>query len=273
MDDLSLLDDLDRRLDPLVPDTPLPADLLARGRTARRRRSLAVGAAATAVVVLVAGLGIAVAHRSTRTPADVASDPTPATSVDDIPAGFRLVGFHGVALAVPGRWVLRGGPCGLRTSDPESLTLGRPSARGTCSRPGFVTISPDEDGTGYLAGSEVSVNGLDATRSDTCPSTYFCRYSSFVSIGLPDLGVTVFVAGGSSSVQERIVTSIREMPTGRTAVPPLQPGTDRHVAEDRLLAAGLVPGSPYTHLTSKGLVATRPAAGSLVPFGSTVVVR
>lgn len=232
MDDpqLDLMDDVDRRLDPLVPTTPLPADLLLRAHRARRRRTRTRVLGVVAAVVVLAGAGVAVGHRDTTSTVPLADDTTspsvtPRTASSSpttapVPDGMVLLTYRGVSFAVPDSWSLTDDDC--RITNPGEAAPLYVHESGTagiqCGSRLLVAAYPFGSAVarGTVAPVPVDLNGLSALRGSSCPPNAACKFATGIMVRIPDARVALLISGppDQRALLEQIVSTIRPSTDG-----------------------------------------------------------
>lgn len=288
--------DLLQRLAGGVREVPPPlGQLVAGGRTMRRRRRLrnVVGAAAVMGIALVGGaVALQPDERAGRDP--VTTGPDPQSPEPPVAApGTRLVGLGRVAVEVPKDWMVAENGCARDTGVVWRYPDTAKEARQVGSCPSFPTGEPwasmavgdttspqGEQLTVASWSQQVEVNGLDVTQSSFHHGPReFCGPT-----GKPDhqqcaltfwaLGEGTFfdVVARGPSARETILAirdSIQILPEGYASVPFIGYGTSDADAAQVLQDAGLEAEPPdvdWPHY----VISTEPVAGSVVPVGSKV---
>lgn len=276
------LTDLLARTADQTPVGPPPLDALHAGATRRRRRRTAglTATAAVAVAAVIGGTTLLTSHDKT---APVTS-PTPTP----VAPATRLVGFGHAAIAVPADWPTNKSMCG--TPKQDTLLLDDPSAALFCASfrlPGVESVGlyygrPRVD---FHADETFEIDGVRAERQrTTCSTSNYPKANTTTcvsTVSIPSLKVW-FLADSSTSAEEvdRILSWIRIVPN-LSGVPsywslvgtPLNPVAEAYAPE--LAAAGLkvqykrVKSPSYSTGTILGVA---PAAGTMLPVGSTVTV-
>ncbi len=248
------------------------------------RRALAAFAAAAGVLAVAAAGGVAahLAARGTSTPVaaghphnTVSTQPQPAAT-----AGTRSFGFAGVALAVPTAWPVEMPPCG-HPRDPFIVFVTgavyhcpRSSPGGTPT-PAVLTIGtaatlhvPDQEWTSRTSRSAVR---FEQTRID-CSTTAGVCFQVFRVPGT-DTVFSLAVVPRERRLLATIPASLSRLPSGQAAVPWIDPGTVLQEADDLMRGAGLTPAADSTDGQHLVAMSSHPAAGSIVPSGSTVTLH
>ncbi|MEU4601436.1 PASTA domain-containing protein [Kribbella sp. NPDC023972] len=277
-----LTDLLERAADHTTPGPP-PIDAMYAGAGRRRRRRTVALCASAAFAVLAATGGTALLVNTRPAPEDAA--PPIASTSPGVPTDLRLVGIGHVAVSVPKDWGTNQQHCFTPTMDTVLIDVG---AVDLCliDRPRGVESlymaqgKPSQD---FRSDETIEVDGVRAERQRTkCVpggpgEADLCRGMVF----LPSLDVS-FRAESSTNADEvdRMLERISIVPD-RVGVPPFQwmwsprDGTsgERYAAALRKL--GLVP--KIRTIKSPGytpgeLLAISPAAGTMLPPGSTVTL-
>jgi hypothetical protein len=250
-----------------IPTGPAPVDdLVNRGRARRHRRRLGVvGGAAALAIAAVVTLSMA-----PWTHGDEDHVLTP-------PPGTRYVGIGRVVVAVPEDWADGAASCNSPTRDTVFFPWPQDCALG--GRPGVSSLAISslpfqETGasraemkvTTEVDGNPVLESGATCTRSD--PG--ICRQS----FGIPDLHAFFTVTSVSPNGVSAIRGSLRVLPDGQSTVPFVTKWGDwraafRQVGLEVRVRHQPCPGSS----TCLGPFATTPAAGHVVPTGSTVTIE
>lgn len=273
-----------RTLDRLWDDIPTgnaPIDqLLTSGRAARRRRRRAIVAGATATVAVVVGAGVIgtqALNAGPRRGDDLVAAPTP---------GTRLVGTGQVAVAIPAGWADGQASCNSPVKDTaffpwpqDCVGLDRYVSSVAITSGEFTetgTRLSDLEPAGQVEGHQVVANQA------TCPVGQ--GESCGQVFGIPDLDAyfTVTIpaeeAGGAINQIDAIRNSLTVLPDDQTTVPFVAPGASVSQMRAALEAAGLAAAvnqqtCPPTASCKIGVLGTTPAAGSVVPAGSTVTIN
>jgi hypothetical protein len=258
----------------LVPTGSAPvAELVQRGRATRRRRRILTAAAA--LVVVVAGGAVVGGVMQSR----------PDSAVTAAPAGTRWAAIGRVAVAVPDGWADGAATCNQPTRD----TVFFPYPQ-DCLGIGHASVSSVALTSGAFTETLTRLNGLqpqgrvDGHQVVAGPTDCGTQGQSCVEVfGVPDLHayVTVTVPRGDGTQAldtiEAIRTSLTVLPEGESAVPFVTPESDLARYRAALEAAGLQVdvhqvACPDTAFCGYGVRGTTPAAGRVVPAGSTVRV-
>lgn len=176
-----------------------------------RRRLVAGAVAVGAVAVVTAGIAGRLAHDSTPG-VDVSSRP-PA------PAGTRLVGYRGIAVAVPADWRLRGSSCGRVVV--HGTTYHRPTGdAGPCASVGATSVTlgdapPNSPPLFVSPGRTSRVAGHVAQRTGL--SRVEGVYQQTVFVFGADFMMTVRSA--DKTTVATVVSSMQAVPAGYTVVP------------------------------------------------------
>lgn len=266
-----------RRAGDVLPVSPAPVQsLLQQGRGAHRRRTVTtIGVVAASVAVITSGavaVGSHVTNDATNQPA--ASTTSPNTSLIP-PPGMRYVGRNGIAVAISDSMVPA--PSGLATSAQIRWHIPtNPSTRNDFPRDngpdlsiGPIAVSSIEFYAPH-AYSTGKINGATVQRYGPYPG---CAWAD-CSIAPPyfagaiwsrDADVFIWVTASSRSQVAAILDSVTAIPSTSVAIP-------NHPTASELSQLGLAVRRIYPYCVREGPGAdgTRPAAGSVVPRGSTV---
>lgn len=264
-------------------DTPTgaaPVDEIVRaGRRARaRRRALTATlcAVAVAVVVTVSALTLPGAHRDAAGGPPVAAKPSP--TADALPSNMRLLGYSGLTVTVPDRWIVTTGPLCATPKQPFIAFV--TGAVYNCPRiSNEPTVPVSSLGVGAPSVMHLPGNGWTSTTSrsgveyeHTAVRCADGRCAQAYRVPGTHAAFKLFVTPADRALLRDIPASLAPMAAGRVAVPYFDPGPDfPHVAAV-FRAAGLraVPGrtaaQPPTPMRSS------PAAGTVVRSGSKVTV-
>jgi hypothetical protein len=256
-----------------IPVGPAPTDVVvSRGRVVRRRRRLAViGVAASVVAVAVAATLVV------RTNGD--GHPVPTVTP---PAGTRYVGIGHVVVAVPEGWADGAASCNSPYRDtvyfpwPQDC-VGRfrsvsSVAISTVRMNSGVVGKPVADGR--VGGHRVVAQPplcMPGTGPEACIQTF----------GVPDLHVwfSVRVPRGVGAFEQvrAIRRSLTLLPDAQTAVPFVNPRSPLAAWQRALRDAGFVVRAHEStcrgNASCADRVTTTPAAGNVVPTGSTVTIE
>lgn len=246
------------RLEILLRDTldehaaDAPAELTpSRPRGASRSRARWAAVAAAAAVIAVAG-GL-LALQSSRQPDHPAAPAGPPTW---LPAGFKVVSYHGIEIGVPSALRLEANPCGQPQYDTVSVDAGMVhgcvpiTKQDEVSPPGLtvVALSGTGDGSGQTntirhTGTTVHVDGKSGRRSYTTLATI---PGVTGVLTLPDPGVQISVTSPSRTRTDAILDTAHISPVdylGCAAQP------NSLIPAHNLPADELVPGSPASIVT------------------------
>lgn len=290
--------DLLHRLAGGVREVPPPVDdLVAGGRTMRRRRRLrnVVGVAAVMGLALVGGaVALQPDERAGRDPVLTGPDqqsPEPPTAAP----GTRLVGLGRVAVEVPEEWVVAENGCardiGVVWHYPDTAKEARqlgscpPFAKGeawTSMAVGDVTSSTGSKAVQGSWSQQLEIDGLSVTQSSFHHGPpEFCRPIPEDVKTLRECDLLFWTAAEDtyfhiiardSAGRETILAirdSIQILPEGYASVPFIRVGTSDADAARVLQEAGLEAEPPEVDWPHY-VIATEPSAGSVVPVGSTV---
>jgi heat shock protein HslJ len=275
-------DEAVRYLDDLGADLrvgrPSTADLIAQGRAAQRRRTRRVTALSAASVALVLG-GTAVVQQAIAG-GDGGTSHSRVAAPPSAPDGMRLVGRGGAVAAVPESWTQDQNDCTTsgtgnvyfppvpprschapNLSSPESMqpTLGISEL--TLSADALDKFEPLEGSAGAVAEAGLCLE----SRPTSCSQR----------IAVPSEGVlftlTWWRAGDSEATVAQVRESLQLLPEGYAAVPFVEPGTMRSVAEGMVESAGLKPAVSAADVDVP-VIGTEPAAGSVVRAPSEVTL-
>jgi len=206
-------------------------------------------------------------------------------TVTAAPDGTRWAAMGRVAVAVPDHWADGAATCNQPTRNTVFFPYGQDClsfVRGPFSSVALTTGAFTETDTrltglepsGRVDGHQVVAGAPDCrTQAERCVQVF----------GIPDLHayvtVTVPVGLGSEAFDtiDGIRRSLRVLPAAETAVPFVTPGSDLPRTRAALAAAGLrvdvhEVACPDTAFCGYGVWSTTPAAGHVVPAGSTVRV-
>ncbi len=273
-----------------VPVGPVPAnEVLMTGKRNRRRRTTfqVVGVSAAVALVSVGGFAIAPTLSSTDTPL------SPVTTTDPpelrVSPGSRLVGMNEIAVEIPQDW----GTNDMRPAkcDGEPVPVANTVVFGVeagfsltpCMLPqrwsSLHVVSVDDSAVAEaLPDYEEAgdVDGVPVFRSLVRPRMCgkSCLPTQFNgALIVPSQNVLMFVHSPQRSIIEEILGSVRLIPEGYTAVPDLTGRYDDSEVSPIVREAGLV----WQNRCPEGadcdigpIEATDPAAGSVVPVGTTV---
>ncbi len=259
-----------------IPTGPAPVEeLLARGHAANRRRRVRLGAAMAAAIV-------AGAFATTGVLSHPANHPGLAIPA----AGTRLVGMGRVAVAVPTSWALNAATCNAPFTDTtyfafpqQCIGPARPvSSVDITSRPSFETNTEPSGAlkpAGSVAGHRVVADSV------TCPVGL--DESCWQAFGIPDLHayftvtIPTWVKGGAVTRINAIRNSLTVLPSKQAAVPFVTPGSSVAEVRAALESAGFTvvihPRTCPVAGTCRSPMGTSPAAGLVVPAGSTVAIH
>jgi hypothetical protein len=254
-----------------------PADLLLRGRAAARRRLANLLLVAVVAALVTTGSVFAVSHRGSP---DVAATPSAET---------RLVGAHGVVVAVPSDWeteVEQGSYCGPVTPRMVRFFLPFRGPVGLCAIPmnaSWPAVDALTVSTGSLMGADVTPAGDPSGTVAGMP--YFVSDAKQTGPGVarslvvPDAGVRFTVAAATASRADALLATIQLAPKGTTTVAVTTRGKDQHLVLD------LAPGEPLRSRVVEAqdpdgprgelpgqLLRTDPPVGTPIPAGSTVTL-
>lgn len=271
-----------RSLDELwesIPTGPAPvAGLVTRGQSVRRRRRAGFAGALVAAVVGVVAVGAVISV----TRPDAAGQGGIATAPDRT----RWAAIGRVAVAVPEGWADGAATCNAPFRDTvffpypqDCVARERPAVSSVALTTGAFTETGTRLGglvpTEHIDGHQVVAGPTDCrTASRTCVAVF----------GVPDLHayvtVTVPHVDGTKTFAriEAIRASLTVLPDERTAVPFVAPGSSVARYRADLEAAGLSVDvrstpCPPTAFCAPGVTGTSPAAGRVVPAGSTVTIE
>ena len=275
------LKDLLERTAARTPVGPPPLEALRAGAARRhRRRTVELTAtAAVAVAAVIGGTTLLTSHDQT---APVTS-PTPAQA----PPATRLVGMGHAAIAIPAEWPTNKSMCGTPRHD--TLLLDDPTAALFCMayRPAgveSVEVANGRPNLNFHADETFEIDGVRAerqrtncetgglkTRVTTCTSTVF----------LPSQGAWFRAASSTSAAEVDRLLSRIQVVTDRSGVPsywslggaPTGPLVTTYLP--LLAKAGLK--AQYKQVKSPSyptgtILGVSPAAGTMLPVGSTVTV-
>jgi len=195
------------------------------------------------------------------------------------PAGTRLAAIGRVAVSVPAGWAEGAATCNAPTTNTVYFPYPQDCLELDTRRVSSValTSTTQQQGlepTGRVDGHQVVAGPTDCrTRVRTCVEVF----------GVPDLHAYVTVAVPRTSgtepfdVIDGIRRSLTVLPEGQTAVPFVSPDSGLGQARATLEAAGLrvevrTHTCPTNAFCGTGVQETVPAAGRVVPAGSTVRV-
>ena len=230
--------------------------------------------AGTAVVLAVTACSMPSAQLPGGTTASGRADGS-SGSLPTPPEKSRWLGVDDVMIALPESWRVSQDPCPDPRRSGVSFADER-SPRPTCAiRPAGgadMTITRTRGHDRFLTlDRRLRVHGLDVRHTDVR-----CRPGGpptcSLTLALPASPVTVSMTYESSRAA-RVLTSIRDsirpIPHGLTAVPPIQYGWPVERARGELESAGLIGRTPdvaWPHYAA----GTSPAAGTVLEVGDTV---
>lgn len=290
--------DLLQRLAGGVREVPPPVgDLVAGGRTMRRRRRLrnAVGVAAVMGVALVGGaVALQPDDRAGRDAVPSGPDQQSPERPTAAP-GTRLVGLGRVAVEVPKNWVVAEDGCARDTGVVWRYPDTDKEARQLASCPPFPADEPwtsmavgdatSPTGSNSIQASwsqQVEINGLSVTQSsfhhgppEFCgpiPEEVKALRECDLLFWTPAEDTYFHIIARDPAGRQTILAirdSIQILPEGYASVPFIQVGTSDADAAKVLQEAGLDAEPPEVDWPHY-VIATEPSAGSVVPVGSTV---
>ena len=221
------------------------------------------------------------AGAAVTSPADRATA-APPTDAPPTPPGMRLVGRHGVVVAVPDGWQTHLDLCG-RIRDGAVLFADEAGPAYPCSpqpRPaastllvGSFTSSTVRPGAGRDLDLVTRVGGLEVLHDGgVCRSSALGPCTLTFGVAERDVAFRVSYHGrGAEAFADAVLQSVRAVPDGWTTVPYFRYGTSVDDARAVLAETGLeaaVPEVDFPHYAT----GTEPPAGSVVAEGSTVGV-
>lgn len=262
-----------------VPIAPPPMDDLMRaGRHARRRRTGAVIASTMAAVLAIGGLSGFVATRVAGAPGSRVGATQPTTSplsgpaVLPVPAGLRLIGYHGVGIAVPRSWTVSPMDC---RSDVLSVGPGCPA----WGPPGATRQDPTA--VAFSSGPWSKALTDRGRPSRTSDGMTVARVETYVLMrtgaGKPVFqgallvtarDVAVVVEATSRKLVDRVLDSAFAVPQGYVSIPghPSVPALHRLGLQSRIGSGYMGMYPEHTTLSSI------PRPGSVVRQGSMVTL-
>ncbi len=266
-----------------VPVGPAPVDVTleqAKGSW-RRRRAIQVVSAAAAVAVVAVGAFFV--QPSIGGSGNSATEPTASPSGLAVPAGTRLVGINGIAVAVPEEWSTNDTHCGQALSD--TVDFNDTTAQRACLVRGSenfsrLRVAPLSSEWGWqwanpMNGKPFNLQGVVAKR---VPSR--CKEGQSITgaicsgrLIIPTKDAVLYVTAPDKEVVDAVLDSASRIPKGYTAVPDLtglywDSEVKPLVASVGLLWENRCPDDADCDLLP--IEATDPAAGSVVPVGTTV---
>jgi hypothetical protein len=207
---------------------------------------------------------------------------TPVTEAPPTPHGMRLVGRHGVVVAVPDGWQTHLDLCG-RVPDGAVIFADEKGPTYPCSpepRPaastllvGSFTSSTVRPGAGRDLDLVTRVDGLEVLHDGgVCRSSALGPCTLTFGVAEHDVAFRVSYHGrGAEAFADAVLQSVRAVPDGWTTVPYLRYGTSVDDVRAVLAETGLeaaIPEVDFPHYAT----GTEPPAGSVVAEGSTVGV-
>jgi hypothetical protein len=208
----------------------------------RRRPVAAMLCAAAVVLVLAAAIAIFAVHAHPG----AHPQPTAGATLPPVPAGDRLVDFHGLTIDIPAEWPINATRCGIPTRD----TVVFPGVLDSClagAHPGTTSVT-FEDGVDtfwlpHAVNHAVEVGGRPAMRRAGAVAR-----SHVIVIVVPTLSATVVISAPTAARADALAATASvantdpngcaardagtlTLPTGR---PPARAGADRQ----------LIPGHP-----------------------------
>lgn len=266
-----------------VPVGPAPIDVtLQQGKgNSRRRRAIQVVSGAAAVAVIAVGAFIV--GPSIGGSGNLATQPTTSPRGLAVPAGTRLVGINGVAVAVPEDWSTNDTLCGFALSD--TVDFNDTTATRACAVAGTENFSrllavplSSEWGQAWpdpLNGQAVDLQGLVAQRvpAKCNDSESHTGVTCSGRLIIASANAVMSVNSPNREVVDAVLDSATLIPEGYTAVPDLTGLHDDSEVEPLVESAGLLWENrcPDGYDCDMGpIAATDPAAGSVVLLGTTV---
>ncbi|MGZ0151068.1 PASTA domain-containing protein [Kribbella sp. WER1] len=196
----------------------------------------------------------------------------------------RLVGLGHVAIAVPADWPRNRSACG--TPLENTVQVDDPSMTREClvGRPHDVDSVQVSDApiVGFQADEKLVIDGVQAERQRTsCLDSAIGSSVCTGAVGVPSLGVWFRAESSTSAdVVDRLLARIRIVPDQAgvpspwsVTGPPTGPLVDGYLP--RLIAVGLkfqIKQVKSPSYPSGTLLGVSPAAGTMLPMGTTVVV-
>lgn len=268
---------------------PTLGRLIEQGSARRRRRRLAsVGVAGLATVLAISAafaLWPADDHARRSATGPTSSAPSGDEPPLDAPAGTRLVGLDGVAVAVPANWATQDTRCGSAQSDTIVFDEGSRDCLALPPRPvselHLSTVDSVFVPDWAHGGDETSVDGVQAYVAHR--PVYRCPYSGpgydsrcegvGAALIVPSRQVVLWVLSPDQRTVDEVLGSARLIPGGFTAVPYVPLPDHTHAGEQLLADAGLdatVVDTPAAMSLSPPWVTMSPSSGSVVRDGTVV---
>ncbi len=267
-----------------VPVGPAPIDVtLQQGKgNSRRRRAIQVVSGAAAVAVIAVGAFIV--GPSIGGSGNLATQPTTSPRGLAVPAGTRLVGINGVAVAVPEDWSTNDTLCGFALSD--TVDFNDTTATRACAVAGTENFSrllavplSSEWGQAWpdpLNGQAVDLQGLVAQRvpAKCNDSESHTGVTCSGRLIIASANAVMSVNSPNREVVDAVLDSATLIPEGYTAVPDLTGLYSDSDVEPLVESAGLLWENrcPDGSCSMPLIEVTDPAVGSVVPLGTTVRV-
>jgi hypothetical protein len=211
--------------------------------------------------------------------------PVASPESDLAPAGMRLVGLAGAAVAVPQEWATNAHTCGTPISDTVVIDLG-PVLACAAPRPAgvdSVEVTSWAPRSGFTADETFEIDGVSALRQSTACQPDLADEAVDVCAGtvhIPSMGVYFRAESSTDAEADRILERIQILPD-RIGVPGfrgylLNEQEDGEIAYlDALEKAGLVPDVQPADvpLVSPGpVVDVSPEPGTMLKPGDFVTV-